>query len=135
MTSGEDIPIDDALIQLLRDNLLNNSLTLASGLNFLKLSSLVMVNYFILASDESELSDLDSVISQETRDGFNHGPNDASKKYCYQLESYSSPLYPLKEPKRSRRLGKDDKLAHQANLPFTVKVMHLKSFFPIQTLI
>ena len=31
MTSGEDLPIDDALIQLLRDNLLNNSLALASG--------------------------------------------------------------------------------------------------------
>ena len=35
-------------------------------------------NIFILASDESELSDLDSVISQETRDGFNNGVTNCS---------------------------------------------------------
>ena len=99
-------------------------------------------NTLLVASDESELSDLDSVISQDTRDSFSNSTKEHSynngldhfkksqtnlqfTEHFYKsntLDNYSNSNYQVEEPRKSRRIGKDDKLAHQANLPFTVKV-------------
>lgn len=124
MENSDDIPIDDfVLLQLFKDNLLNNTATAASVVSDQ------------LSTDDSELSELESVISHE------------AKEYCSQPHAESNLSFAQSLPKenrlddrrdtckrsaenfsenqqiKNRRIGKDDKLAKEAKLPFTVRTL------------
>lgn len=98
MTCREEIPIDDiAILQLFKDNLLNHSLNGNSGkdkksnADYLDSSKLYLVSMSDrVSSDDSELSDLESVISQDARD--NQGAGGQHSRDGWPLSQPSGPL-------------------------------------------
>ena len=102
MTCREEIPIDDiAILQLFKDNLLNHSLNGNSGedkkwnVDFVLFNScLVSVSMSDrVSSDDSEFSDLESVISQDARD--NQGGGGQQSRDGWPLSPTTQPSGPL----------------------------------------
>ena len=128
--NNEDIPIEDiVLLQLFKDNLLSSSLEQAKGVMFDSVSTVCPVSdsSALSTDDSSSLSDLDSVLSQDTRHHLPSWPEpeceEASQGYSNTPPDVTETGGTLKNFGLSgKRLGKDEKLAKEAKIPFTVKV-------------
>ena len=84
-----------------------------------------------LSTDDSELSDLDSVLSHDTRHLQSTGWPDLECEEYVGSAAIPADLPETRTIKKEvggdlvtsgKRLGKDEKLAKEANIPFTVKV-------------
>lgn len=128
MANSDDIPIDDfVLLQLFKDNLLNpnnNTPTAASVVSDQ------------LSTDDSELSELESVISHEAKEYCSPSRVDSNFSFSQSLpkenrlddrgdtsKRSAENFLESQQQIKNRRLGKDDKLAKEAKLPFTVRTL------------
>ena len=127
--NSDEIPIEDiVLLQLFKDNLVSSSLEERKGKTWVWPDVTVVCpgsDCSPLSTDDSELSDLDSVLSQDRHHQSTAWPD----LDCQEYAGYSAmETRAIKQEMvgdlvtSAKRMGKDEKLAKEANIPFTVKV-------------